>query len=132
MKGVNAYRRTSVSTADPMDIVIALYDGLIRHLTAAQIAFSEGRRAEAGERIGKALAIVNELDASLDTKTGGEFSVQLSSLYAWFTQELLQTSVTKEPYRLAPVLQILSELREAWNTAATNLRASGATIAKAG
>ena len=132
MKGVNAYRRTSVSTADPMDIVIALYDGLLRNLNAAQLAFEESKRAEAGERLGKALAIVNELDASLDTKVGGEFSQQLSTLYAWFQQELLTASLKSDATKLAPVVQMVSELREAWHVAATTLRAAGTGIAKAG
>lgn len=132
MKAVNAYRKTSVSTADPMQIVVALYDGMLRHLTAAQIAFEAGDRAEAGTRIGKAIAIVCELDASLDSKQGGEFGIQLSNLYSWFNQELLQVSMTRDSARLAPVVQMISELRDAWHTAAISLRSAGTTIAQAG
>lgn len=130
MKGANAYRRTSVSTADPMDIVIALYDGLLRHLHAAQLAFEASKRAQAGERIGKALAIINELDASLDTQTTNKFSQQLHALYAWFEQELLTASLKNDATKLAPVVLMVSELRDAWHAAATGLRTSGTSVAK--
>jgi len=124
MKGINTYRKQALTTADPYAIVVALYDGLLRHLLAAQNATLEGQRGVAGERFGKALAILSELEASVDLSQNEEFGHQLSALYGWFSQEILQANLRNDVERVSPIITMITELREAWDVAARTLRAS--------
>lgn len=124
MKAINAYRRQSVTTADPYAIVVALYDGLIRNLHGASHAAKEADFGTAGEKYGKALAILSELEAAVDLRQSPEFGMQLVALYAWFQREILQANLKRQPERLDPILVMAGELRDAWETAARQLRSN--------
>lgn len=124
MKASNAYRRQSLTTADPYAIVVALYDGLLRNLHGATHSVEAGDFSAAGQKFGKALAILAELEAAVDLRQSPEFGNQLVALYAWFQQEILQANLRHQPERLEPILVMASELRDAWETAAQQLRSN--------
>lgn len=124
MKGLNAYRRTAVTTSDPMDILVALYDGFLRHCARAQVAMTEGQRAEAGQLLSKAIAIISELQASLDNRHAPEFADRLSALYSFIMQQLLAANVQRDPAMLDDVMRIMRDLRDAWAEAAIQVRSS--------
>ncbi|HDH03278.1 MAG TPA: flagellar protein FliS, partial [Actinobacteria bacterium] len=64
----------------------------------------------------KAQTIVTESSASLNMKEGGEIAQSLAALYDYCTDALLKANLTKSTVHLRPVEQIITELREAWNT----------------
>lgn len=126
MKGINAYRRTAVTTSDPMDILVALYDGYLRHTAVAEVALHKGERARAGEAIGKAIAIVTELQASIDFRHDTAFGERLSALYSWVIQTLIAANVEQSRERVAETIGVMTELRSAWAEAAVNVRSERA------
>jgi flagellar protein FliS len=79
------------------------------------------------EQIGKALVktqqIITELMVSLDFDQGGEISKNLFALYTWFKQELLESNISQEPWRLINVRNMLDDLRGAWTQAAKKISA---------
>lgn len=127
MNAINAYRRTAVITADPMEILIALYDGFIRHAEAARMAYEGGDRATAGERTSKAMAIVSELRLSIDHSQDETFTERLSAIYGFVNQQLMRASLKGSGEGLPEVIGLMKELREAWAEASTTLRAQRAS-----
>lgn len=122
MSGTRSYRRMAVSTADPMQVLVALYDGLLRHLHAAKIGLADGDAVRTGHALSKALAIIAELDASIDRSQDPKFSEQLAAIYGWATHELIQANVRRDPTRVEQIIPLMKELRDAWADAAAKIR----------
>lgn len=106
------YLRTRVLTADPVRLVLELYDAAIAALERAVAALD--RRQDAGRHVSSAIHILCELDLFLDFQRAPEFSAALADVY-----EHVQTILAEEcsdPSRSALVqcLGYLKTLRDAW------------------
>lgn len=116
--GSGAYLKSAIETASPERLVLALYDGAVTATTRASVALAEGRDIEGAHReLVRAQAIVLELRMALDLERGGAIAANLASLYAFCLERLIQANVAKDPGPLEAVLQVLQELREAWDRA---------------
>lgn len=116
------YRNTQVQTASPEQILIMLYDGAIRFLNQAAVAMEAGDRALKVKNIDKTLAIIAELNATLDHDIGGEIAANLAALYDFMMREIPRANARNDVKILAPVLNILNDLRETWVQAAEIVR----------
>lgn len=126
-----AYQDTGIKTASQGKLVVMLYQGAIRELSAANDCFSldATTRQETikppliegfGKHILKAQEIIGELQVSLDMEKGGEIAKNLMSLYVYFNQELSAASITKDKKKLTFVLDMMRQLSSAWETAANS------------
>lgn len=106
---------SSVSTADPHQLVVMLYDGAIAALNQAQGHLAAGRVAEKAEQISRAARIIDEgLKAGVDLEAGGAIGQQLVSLYEYMSMRLLQANLRNDSAALEEVVRLLGELRSAW------------------
>lgn len=112
-----AYTESSVLTAPPEKLVVMLYDGAIRFLNVGAVAMRGGDFVQARERVRRAEAIIDELNYSLDM-TQGEVAVRLRSIYIFSKKHLLQANLQRDPEALDTVVELLGELREAWESIA--------------
>ncbi|WP_305043804.1 flagellar export chaperone FliS [Geoalkalibacter sp.] len=119
---LNHYRSTQVQTASPEQILVMLYDGAIRFLNQAIVAMESGECAIKVKNIDKTLAIIAELSATLNHEVGGEIAANLAALYDFMMREITRANVRNDAKILAPVLNILNELRDAWVQAAEIVR----------
>ncbi|MBO9533284.1 MAG: flagellar export chaperone FliS [Solirubrobacteraceae bacterium] len=110
----NAYRESAVLTASPVQLVVMLYDGANRFLKQASVLYDQGDQIEAGQRLGRAQAIVEELLATLDLERGGDVAPRLQGIYVYCLREMSTARVEKSSARLAEVAGHLAELRESW------------------
>jgi flagellar protein FliS len=94
-----------------------LYDGLHRFLLQSIAAMREGKVAEAGERLGRATAIIDELQSTLDL-TAGQVAERLSGIYVFSRRHLAEGLCEREPEKLERIDALLRELREAFANAA--------------
>ncbi|OGQ93961.1 MAG: flagellar export chaperone FliS [Deltaproteobacteria bacterium RIFOXYD12_FULL_57_12] len=108
------YQNTQVSTASPEQVLILLYDGAIRFLCQAQQAIETGDIPMRAEKINKVVAIVTELDNSLDHEIGGEIAQHLDALYNFMIRELLTANLRNDAKRLKVVEALLTDLRRTW------------------
>ncbi len=99
-----------------------LYDGAIRFLDQASEAMGSGDYAVKIKNIDKTLAIIAELNATLDHEIGGEIAANLASLYDFMMREIPRANARNDAAILVPVISILRELREAWVEAAEIVR----------
>jgi flagellar protein FliS len=122
-----AYTTSSVLTASPEQLVVMLYDGAIRFLGQGATAMRDGDRERARDRIGRAQAIVDELNMALDMGYG-EVPERLRSIYLFCKRQLHEATCECDPEKLAVVQRLLAPLRDAWDDA---LRTAGRSEAAA-
>jgi flagellar protein FliS len=111
------YGAVKVTTASPGQILVMLYDGLLRFLRESQAAFVAKQRARAGERISRSLAILDQLLIGLDPKHAPELCERLQGLYIFCIQRLVRANLEQNPEMIGEVVRVLSPLRDAWSTA---------------
>jgi len=115
---MSQYQNNQVLTATPEQILIMLYDGAIRFSHQAIQAINAGDKQTQNTKIGRAMAIVCELSNTLDHKIGGEIAADLDALYGFMIKEFTRANIEGDPQALETVVNLLSELREAWVEAA--------------
>lgn len=115
------YGAVKVTTANPGQILVMLYDGLLRFLREAQAAFVAKERARAGERISRSLAILENLLTTLDPTHAPELCERLQALYIFSIQRLVRANVEQNPEMVGEIIRVLTPLRDAWSTAVAQL-----------
>jgi len=118
--GRNPYQSTAVITASPGQLVVMMFDGLLKFVARARagcaLPESDPERLKlVQEGIGRSLAIIEELRASLDKEKGGEYAANLDRLYDYYSRRLLKAQVTLDDVPLAEVEKLVGTLREGWS-----------------
>jgi flagellar protein FliS len=108
-----AYRDSSVLTASPEQLVVMLYDGAIRFLRQAELAIGEGAWQHGYDRLGRGEAIIDELLATLNMDTG-EIAERLQAIYIFCKRCLIDARLQRSSEKVAQVVALLADLREAW------------------
>jgi flagellar protein FliS len=108
-----AYTSASARTASSERLIVMLYDGAIRFLYSAAAAAREGRRADCREKLGRAQAIIAELNRSLDM-SHGQIPRNLRNIYGFCSRHLIDSTLNGNPDGYEEVAKLLAELREAW------------------
>jgi len=115
---INAYAQvsleTAVATASPHKLVLMLYDGAIDSIRSAKMYLQQQHMGGKASRISKALAIIDELDATLNHEAGGEIAANLAALYEYMTHRLVMANVDNRMEDLEAVERILIDLRGGW------------------
>ena len=116
---VDAYRRTEVESRSPLELVVMLYDGANRYLSQARDAIERHDSSAKHEAISRALAVVSELQNTLNIGAGGEIATSLDSLYTFVSQALVDANVNDSVDHVDQALRVLVPLRDAWSQLAT-------------
>lgn len=114
-----AYQAQSVLTATPGQLVLMLYDGVLRFLARAKEALQspEGtpRRIDTiNTNLIKAQNILIELQASLNRDAGGEHAANLDRLYDYYSRRLLEANIKKTVEPVIEVEGLVLQLRDGW------------------
>lgn len=106
---------TNVSTANPHQLILMLFDGALLSINSAAISMESGDVSAKGTSISKAIEIITYgLKASLDSEAGGDLALRLGSLYDYMCHRLFFANVENNKASLNEVSTLLSDLREAW------------------
>lgn len=109
------YQSNQVSTADPKQLIIMLYDGAIRFLEESLKYIDDFKTYDkANTNILRAQDIIAELMVSLDMDKGGEIADNLFNLYAYMKKELLNANIEKKNQPIKTVIKLMRELKGAW------------------
>lgn len=116
--GARTYQRIQAETASPAELILRLYDALMRDLTRADRALQlNAPLEEAHAPLVHAQDIMIELLASLDM-SAGDLAQQLADLYQYMYQRLVHANVQKDGAAVQEVRRLLLPIREAWSQAA--------------
>ena len=123
-----AYQDDALSTrvlgANPVEIIVLLYEGAIEALDRAKIAIEQSDFQQKSLMINKTLDIIEGLRQSLNFEKGGEISVNLDSLYDFMKRHLVASSDTEEQLKaINDVSALLNDLLEAWKIVARDIQA---------
>lgn len=108
------YREMEIKTATPEMLIVKMYEGAMRFIRVAREAHMAGRVGDRGNAISRSLAIISELQQSLNMQAGGEIASNLDSLYMFITDRLLEANVRGRVEALDEVTDVLAELHGAW------------------
>ena len=112
------YKKNAILTASPEKLVVLLYEGAIQNLEKARRILRSGQNVHSpavGEALGKALAIIGELRASLDMEKGGEISRDLNRLYEFASDRILSANMERKPEPVEHILTVMRTLKEGWD-----------------
>lgn len=113
-RAAQAYARTHVQSRSPLELVVMLYDGLIRHVGDAHAALAARDLPRKGEAVSRALAILSELQSTLNLEQGGEIATSLDGLYSYVNGRLLDGSARNDQSPFEEAARVLRPLRDAW------------------
>ena len=114
------YKQQSVMTMTPGQILIAVYDELIKQLNIAILSFENKDMMEINRSLQKSQRIINELRATLNYDY--EISKNLEDIYNFLNRAIMNANIKKDPSDLKDVLEIVTELRDAFSTAEKSTR----------
>lgn len=121
---IRAYRKTMVTTAEPVELVRLLVDSALRYTTQAQDCLKTGQIRQKCEDLARAGQIVTELMNCLDFRRGGEIALTLESLYVFILQKITDANLTNDPAQLDGVIKVLADLSSAWSSISSDSYAS--------
>jgi flagellar protein FliS len=125
MNAYTAFKRNDFESASPETIMLKLFEGAIIRLKQARQEFSDGEVLLARELRSQALAIIVELDNTLDRENGEPGLVdELDGLYAYMIREINTSTIKDDFDRLASVIDCLQTLYEGFEDAVARV-ASG-------
>ncbi len=108
----SAYKKQSISTLTPMEIVVKLYDEAEKQINIAIVSIEGKNYAVANKCLQKSQDIVNALRSVLDMSI--PISKQLDALYDFFNRQLISANVKKDTQILKELLPMLAELKDAF------------------
>lgn len=111
---INQYRKNAVNTASPLQLVIMLYDGCLRFMAQARQAMLDKDIYVQNENCQKAQNILTELLSTLDMDRGGEVAQNLTALYNYTYDRLIEANINDDPTALDQATKVMSELRASW------------------
>lgn len=107
--------KTRLASADPYEVTQMLMEGALESMKIAKIN-TQNRDLENRSRfIAKASTIIDSLRLSLDHKVGGQLSANLSSLYVYMSETLLESAINNDTTKLDEVISLLSVIKGAWD-----------------
>lgn len=125
---MGAYREHALEGASGLELVVALYDGILRFLSLAIEAVDRGDPDERRAAVKRALDIVIHLQARLRMDIGGRPAQALSEFYAAIFAQVLQASQAASKARFEHVIACIRNVRDAWRQVARDPRFFSAPI----
>ena len=132
VRGLACYRQTEVQSRTPLELVTMLYDGALRFLAVARDAIERRDIPTRREALNRALAIVGELQSTLNMEQGGEIAAELDRLYEYSNLRLLDAAIKNDVAPIDEVRRIFEVLRDGWATVARQTSAAEPVAAGAG
>src|ERR1039458_6375477 len=115
---MGSYREHALEGASAVDLVVALYDGILRFLYAASAAVERGDQAARRIAVKRALDIIIHLQARLRMDVGGRPAQVLSEFYASIFAQILQASQSASRQKFEHAIECVKNVRDAWRQVA--------------
>lgn len=121
LRGYQHYREDALNTMTQGELLLLLYDELVKRLTQAELMLEKEQYPAFETAVDKATAIIHYLDDTLDRQY--DIGRQLARLYEYFCYELSRVKNGRNKTELERVKRMAGELRESFRTADKNTSA---------
>jgi flagellar protein FliS len=115
---METYQQHALEGASAVDLVVALYDGMIRFLYAAVEAVERGDETARRIAVRRVFDIVIHLQARLRMDVGGKPAEALSEFYASIFAQTLEASQSASKDKFEHAIECVRNVREAWREVA--------------
>lgn len=113
--GYEQYKMQSVSTMTRSEMLLLLYDELIKRLTRAQIALGDKNYDLFERSVQRSRDIVHYLDQTLNMEY--QISYELRRMYEFFLFELSRLQAGRNPAVVDELKPLVADLRDAFKEA---------------
>jgi flagellar secretion chaperone FliS len=117
VNAVSVYRRVFLDSATPGRLLDELYGALLGDCVKAERQIAAKDAAGKGQTISHAIDIITELVAALDHTAAPELCQNLSRLYLFSRERLIESNARMDARPLADVVRVLTPIREAFQKA---------------
>jgi flagellar secretion chaperone FliS len=132
-RGAAQYRSVSthglVADASPTRLVQIMYEHILAQLVTAQGCMQRIRDnlpladvVAKGKAIGKAVRLINQLNATLDMERGREIAGNLRSLYEYMLSRLTVANLKNDARIVAEVIELVRKVKSGWDQIVTDQR----------
>ncbi len=118
MKGFQQYKGQAINTMTQGELLLLLYDELVKCLTRAELALDKEEYDIFETSVNRSLDIIRHLDDTLNMQY--PISGNLTKLYEFFSYELNRVKAGRNRTELDRVRNMVGELRESFRTAQKN------------
>ena len=124
--GLDSYRNMgaygNLADASPYQVIQLMLDALLSRISEATGHIERGEVAAKGEKIGKALSIIEGLLLGLDKERGGDIALNLERLYDYVSRTLLKANLENRVDLLKEASSLLREIKLGWDGIAAEAR----------
>jgi flagellar protein FliS len=106
------YKRQGVMMANPVELIVMLYDGCIKQLKLARLAINDNKFENSNKCMQKAQMIVVELINSLDFHY--PIAKELLNIYDFMLRSFVNININKDVDLITRIIEMLSSLRDSW------------------
>ncbi|MBN1969798.1 MAG: flagellar export chaperone FliS [Candidatus Delongbacteria bacterium] len=110
----NNYKNNKVTTVNRGELVVMLYDALIRFIKEFKKCLENDDYINRTKYIDDAMAILHELKMSINPNYNQKLADNLISIYNYISNELLNANVKNDITNLDVLVAVLDEVRVGW------------------
>lgn len=118
-RGADAYRQIEARSRSPLELVVMLYDGALRFLADGRAAIERNDITARRDAFARHLAIISELQSTLNIEGGGPVATSLDELYTYVTGRIIESAAQNSVGPLDEARKVLEPLRDGWHQIAT-------------
>ncbi len=118
-----------VADASPTRLVQVMFEQILAHLATAGGAMQRihdnrpvNEVVATSNAISKAMALISQLNGTLDMERGGQVASNLRSLYEYELQRLTLANATNDPSLIQEVAKLVGEIKSGWDQIVTDAR----------
>ncbi len=111
---INQYLNNHYDGMEPEQLILMLFKGALERIRLTREGIEENNIQKRGENLSKAIAIIAELNSSIDTTMNDESTQFLRGLYSAILAELPKVSLTNDKKILMRTHKYISKLKEIW------------------
>ena len=123
-RATKQYQQAQTLTVTPGQLVVLMYDGVLRFARRARLALADGKYEAAHNALCRTQDIIAELDATLDDSAGA-IATNLHRLYDYCNRRLIEANVSKNADLVGEVIMHFEPLLEAWRVAVATVDQTG-------
>jgi len=105
----------NIMAASPHRLIQMLMEGFLEKTALAKSFMASNNIPETGETIGKAIAILNGLQVSLNLEAGGKVAENLDNLYGYMSHRMVDANLRKDAKILDEVAGLMTEIKTGWD-----------------
>jgi len=121
--------RGLLADASPTRLVQVMFEHILSHLASAQGCMERIKDnrpvsdvVAKGAAVGKAVGLINHLNACLDMERGGQIAENLRALYIYMMARLTLANATNDTAIVAEVCSLVGKIKSGWDQIVTDSR----------